>query len=110
VGRVRHPLMLAVALAVMPASANAQDGNMAAGYVFPREACKACHMVELDQLSPRRLVIAPAFREIANAPGITATALRVLLRSSHPKMPNLILTPEETADVIAYILSLQDRG
>jgi hypothetical protein len=40
---------------------------------------------------------------------MTATALRVFLTSSHPKMPNLILTPEETADVIAYILSLREH-
>jgi len=53
--------------------------------------------------------LSQAFREITNAPWITATALRVFLGTSHPKMPNLILTPEEMADVIAYILSLQDR-
>src|SRR6516162_2220220 len=58
VGRLRHPLMLAVALAVMPVKANAQNSNMAGGHVFAREACKACHMVELEQLSQRRLVIA----------------------------------------------------
>ena len=29
--------------------------------------------------------------------------------SSHPRIPNFVLTPEETADVIAYILSLRDR-
>ena len=40
---------------------------------------------------------------------MTATALRVFLTSSHPKMPNLILKPGQTADVIAYILSLRDR-
>ncbi len=51
VGHVRYPLMLAVALAVMPVKANAQDGNVAAGHVFAREACKACHMVEVEQLS-----------------------------------------------------------
>jgi len=40
---------------------------------------------------------------------MTATALRVFLTTSHPKMPNLILTPEEIADVSAYILSLHHR-
>ena len=29
------------------------------------------------------------------------------LTSSHPKMPNLTLTPEEKVDVVAYILSLR---
>jgi hypothetical protein len=41
---------------------------------------------------------------------MTATALRVFLTSSHPKMPDpLILTPEEIADVSACILSLHDH-
>ena len=40
---------------------------------------------------------------------MTATAIRVFLTTSHPKMPNLILTPAEIANVTAYILSLRDR-
>jgi hypothetical protein len=54
--------------------------------------------------------IGPANGHIANTRGMTATALRVFLRTSHPKMPNLILTPEQTADVITYILSLRDSA
>ena len=68
-----------------------------------------CHVVEPAEESPRTLALAPAFRDIANTPGMTATALRVFLTSSHPKMPNLILKRGQTADVIAYILSLRDR-
>ena len=64
-------------------------------------------MVEPEERSPRIIVIGPAFRDIANTPGMTAMALKVFLTSSHPKMPNLILTPEEAADVTAYILSLR---
>jgi len=37
---------------------------------------------------------------------MTAMALHVFSTTSHPKMPNLILKPEEMKDVIAYILSL----
>jgi mono/diheme cytochrome c family protein len=88
-------------------SVHAQDGNVAAGHAFAREACNACHVVDEEQRAPRLIVIGPAFRDIANTRGITATALRVFLTTSHPKMPNLILTPEDTADVIAYILSLR---
>jgi len=65
--------------------------------------------VEAEERSPRLISVGPAFRDIANTPGITAIALRAFLTSSHPRMPNLILTPEETGDVIAYILSLRDR-
>jgi hypothetical protein len=51
---------------------------------------KACHMVDPEKRSPRTVEIGPAFRSIADTPGMTATALRVFLTSSHPKMPNLI--------------------
>jgi hypothetical protein len=40
---------------------------------------------------------------------MTATALRVFLTTSHPKMPNLILTPAQIADVTAYTVSLRKR-
>ena len=38
-----------------------------------------------------------------------ASALRAFLQTPHPKMPNLILTPDQSADVIAFLLSLRDR-
>jgi mono/diheme cytochrome c family protein len=102
-------VIVAVALTATALNARAQEADVVAGHAFAREACNACHMVEAQQRLPRLIVIGPAFRDIANTRGITATALRVFLTTSHSKMPNLILTPEETADVIAYILSLRDR-
>jgi mono/diheme cytochrome c family protein len=107
--RLGYVAMLAAALATTGAGATAQEGDIAAGYAFASEACKACHVVDPEEKSPRNLAIAPAFRDVANTPGMTATALRVFLTSSHPKMPNLILNSRQTADVIAYILSLRDR-
>jgi cytochrome c551/c552 len=97
----------AAILALTAVSAHGQDGAAAAGHAFARDACRACHMVEAKQQKPRRIVIGPAFRDIANTRGMTATALRVFLTTSHPKTPNLILTPDEIADVSAYILSLR---
>ncbi len=103
-------LALAVMILLSAAISNAaaQDGDIAAGRAFAREACKLCHVVEPEERPTRTLVIGPAFHDIANTPGMTGTALRVFLTTSHPKMPNLILTREQTADVIAYILSLHD--
>jgi cytochrome c len=60
-------------------------------------------------VSPRIVAIGPNFQDIANTKGMTATAVRVFLTTSHPKMPNLILAPEQITDVIAYILSLRER-
>ena len=101
--------MLAAALAATAFTATAQDGDIAAGHAFAREGCEACHVVEPEETSPRSFEIGPAFRDIANTPGMTATALRVFLTSSHRKMPNLMLTSEEIADVSAYILSLRNH-
>jgi len=106
VKRTLRTAILASALAATALNATAQD--VVAGHAFAREVCKSCHVVEPTNASPRMVVIGPSFQDIANTKGMTATALRVFLTSSHPKMPNLILTPEETADVIAYILSLRE--
>ena len=40
---------------------------------------------------------------------MTATALRVFLTTSHPKVPNPIIMTGQMADVIAYILSLRSE-
>jgi len=104
--KVRRAVVFAGVLAAATCNAKAQEGNVAAGHAFAREACKACHVVEPTRL-PRRFEIGPAFRDIANTPGMTTTALTAFLTTSHPKMPNLILTPKEIADVTAYILSLR---
>ncbi len=104
--RVKRMAALAAALLVTSAGVRAQESDVAAGHAFARNACQPCHAVEAERV-PRRIVIGPAFRDVADTSGMTATAIRVFLRTSHPKMPNLILTPEETEDVIAYILSLR---
>ena len=104
--KARQAVALTAALAAATFNAKAQEADIAAGHAFAREACKACHVVESSRL-PRRIEIGPAFRDIADTPGMTATALKVFLTTSHPKMPNLILTPKEIADVTAYILSLR---
>ena len=108
-GRVLRTAMLASALAATASNATAQDGDVAAGRAFAREACVTCHIVDPANASPRVVVIGPKFQDIANTNGMTATALRVFLTTSHPKMPNLILTPEQIADVSAYILSLREQ-
>jgi cytochrome c len=100
-------MIVAAALIATAFTANAQDGDVAAGRTLAREACNSCHVVDPTNASPRVVVIGPNFQDIANTKGMTATALRVFLTTSHPKMPNLILTPEQIADVSAYILSLR---
>ena len=106
--QARLAVMVAAALSVAAFNADAQDGDVAAGRTFAREACNSCHVVEPTNPSPRIVVIGPDFQEIANIKGMTATALRVFLTTSHPKMPP-DPRPEQIADVSAYILSLRER-
>ena len=75
--RVKRAAALAAALVATAAGAHAQDGDVAAGHAFARNACKPCHAVEAEQRTPRRIVIGPASRDVANTPGMTATAIRV---------------------------------
>jgi mono/diheme cytochrome c family protein len=106
---IRRTTLIA-SLAAATLSAYAQDGDIAAGHSFARSACSACHVVDAEQQRPpRRIVIGTDFRRAANTGGMTATALRVFLTTSHPNVPNPIVTSEQMADVIAYILSLRSE-
>ena len=52
---------------------------------------------------------APRFKDVANTPGMTPTALIVWLQGAqHPTMPNLVIRGQELRNVAAYILSLKD--
>jgi mono/diheme cytochrome c family protein len=85
----------------------AQDlGDAEKGHEFVRVACYQCHALEKGQHhSPNPK--APSFSRVAADPKTTAMALRVWLETSHPTMPNLILSEYDKANVIAYILSLK---
>ena len=106
-----HTVTLVGIFAASAYAANAQDasGNPEAGRLYAREVCSPCHAVTAEQASQRMIAVAPDFQRIANTPGMSAIALRAFLQTPHPKMPNLILTPEQSADVIAFVLSLHDN-
>jgi len=89
------------------ASAMAPEGtgDPQAGYDYAKEVCAGCQGISLE---PSPLAEATPFREIANRPGITGTALKVWLETSHPTMPNIVLEEDDKLNVIAYILSLKD--
>ena len=101
-------LILGLAVAALAGQAvQAQEiGDRQKGRTLAREVCAECHAVGNRTLrSPNPQ--SPSFTAVAATPGMTATALYVFLRTSHHNMPNLILTNDQTANVIAYILSLK---
>ncbi len=89
----------------MNAFADELLGDPATGRRLAEDVCSACHVIGLDEASTTN-VDAPDFADLANTPRVTALSLRVFLQTSHERMPDLRLDPEETDNVIAYILSL----
>lgn len=81
-------------------------GDVSKGANLARITCSQCHAVRYGQLrSPNPM--APNFTSIATTLGMTDRVLRVWLQTSHPTMPNIILSQSEKDDVVAYILSLK---
>ena len=77
-----------------------------AGFEYAQTYCATCHGIS-EEKSP--LPQAPRFRNVADQPGITATALQVWMQTSHPTMPNIVVAPNDMRNVIAYIISLKGR-
>ena len=69
--------------------------------------CSECHAVAENDTSANPK--APPFPKLAAQPSITEYSLRVLLRTPHETMPNLILKPDEADELISYIMSLKSR-
>jgi mono/diheme cytochrome c family protein len=66
--------------------------------------CAACHVVTPDQR--HAYADAPPFKEIANRPNFSESALVMFLLNPHAKMPNMSLTRIEANDIAAYIRTL----
>lgn len=78
------------------------------GRVLAQSMCAECHAVQPGALvSPNPY--APSFETIANVRGMTSAALWSALHTSHRRMPNVILRPEETRAIVRYILTMQDE-
>lgn len=100
---------LALAVAIIAGAAGGasaqESGDARAGLELARRACASCHAVERGNTrSPHD--DAPAFATIAAVPGMSPAALTAALHTSHATMPNLVLAPDDRANVVAYILSL----
>jgi mono/diheme cytochrome c family protein len=78
------------------------------GLEYARAHCTACHAVEPGNqrsINPE----APAFSAIAASPGISAPALHAVLQSPHRRMPDIVLAPDDRANVVAYIIGLKPQ-
>jgi tetratricopeptide (TPR) repeat protein len=89
--------------------ADGQDvGDARKGLAYAQRVCAGCHNVlRSEATSDNRQ--APPFKQIANTPGMSVTALTVWSRTSHSTMPNFVIDPADMDDLIAYILSLREK-
>ena len=82
--------------------ASAQEpGDAESGRRLVERSCSECHGASPGRTS------APTFAAISAMPSTTALSIGVFLRTSHPTMPNVMLSPADLDNVIAYILSLR---
>jgi mono/diheme cytochrome c family protein len=108
----RITLLCAIAITTIPTpfpllAQTLDSSSIASGRQVAVTICANCH--EISPTNYPTTVIAPKFDDIANMPSTTALSLKVFLRSSHNRMPNFILSSDDTDDVIAYILSLKRK-
>ena len=80
--------------------------SASAGHRLAEAWCKDCHAIEAATAGAKA-VAAPDFVAIANRASTTALSLKVFLKTSHHRMPNLIIAPDQADDLANYILSLK---
>jgi mono/diheme cytochrome c family protein len=97
--------MAALAMEAAPAIAQ-PAGDAEAGRLIATTWCANCHAVA-PGASPPTGDAAPPFAAVAARPSTTALSLRVFLQTPHVNMPDYRLTPQQTDDVTAWILSLR---
>jgi len=89
-----------------PGARAAEIGDATRGLDYARVYCAECHGVEPgEMISPFSDV--PAFREIANTPGISELALFSFFQTTHPTMPDLMVPSADVQDLIAYFATLR---
>lgn len=100
-------LRFAVLLTTLALASPAVAGDPRAGRDLAQRWCADCHAIEGPSVRPGSS--APSFAAVARMPSTTELSLSVFLRSSHADMPNLILTPAQSDDLVAYILSFKGQ-
>ena len=80
-------------------------GNPEQGRQLAERWCASCHLVGPGQREASADV--PTFASIAQREDLPESLLAAFLTTPHPPMPNMALSRQEIADVLAYIRSLR---
>ena len=98
---IRYSVILVATIAATSALAADPDH----GETLVKRWCAGCHLVAADQKAAT--TEAPPFASIAKRPNFDAAKIASVLLDPHPKMPNMELSRDETADIAAYIATLR---
>ena len=79
--------------------------SASAGHRLAEAWCKGCHAIDAATMGTRGGP--PDFVAIANRASTTGLSLKVFMKTSHHRMPNLIILPDQADDITNYILSLK---
>lgn len=79
--------------------------SISAGHHLAEAWCSNCHAIEATTAGAKGR--GPDFVTIANRVSTTGLSLKVFMKTSHHRMPNLIITPAQADDLTNYILSLK---
>ena len=94
---------LAAVAVALPAVAQ-EEGDAAAGHELAAKLCSSCHIVGSEAVGSDA---APPVPVIAKDPELTFSELHAWIGPMHPILPNLALTPQQIADINAYLDSLR---
>jgi mono/diheme cytochrome c family protein len=100
---VGSTLCLTAALAVAPAAAQ-EEGSAEEGHELASQLCTTCHIVGNERSGSD---LAPPFPVIAKNPRLSMEELHGWGGGRHPMLPDLALTPDQIADINAYLDSLR---
>jgi mono/diheme cytochrome c family protein len=102
---VRAAITACAGLIGLAPAAGAQTADPSIGRRLAETVCGECHQIDAAS-PPGSNPAAPSFVDISRMPSMTQLAIKVFLRSPHPHMPDIILSPEEVDSVAAYIVGL----
>jgi mono/diheme cytochrome c family protein len=100
------PAIMALCL-VVPAMAQDDAESIAHGKALVEANCALCHGVGADDASAHPE--APPFRTLSERYPLDALEEAFVegITTGHPDMPEFVATPEQVADILAYIETLQ---
>jgi mono/diheme cytochrome c family protein len=103
--RLKIPAVLIISAGFVTA-ASAQSADPSLGRRLAETTCSTCHQIDADSANPEPRSGAPSFVAISRMASMTELAIKVFLQTSHPTMPNIILTPDEIDSLATYIKGL----